>query len=731
MKQQTVHERFINQWRDPSRRAWIGSLMVLVVLLLAWSQANRWYEERLLTEERSRLLVETSLYANAISSAVNRRTALMRGLHAFVEAELTKADFDDEFTIFAARLRLSATGVHNIAIAPNGIVTSVYPPTAENLAVIGYEPLHDERPTVRHDVERAMSSQQVVLSGPHELLQGGSGLIVRQAVFDGDLYWGLLSIAFDLPPLLEESGLTELPNATEFVLRHTADNRVIFRTGDIQVADPVRQPIALPDGEWELLAAPGGGWVALIRPSLQLFQGTGLIIIFLLSGLTYLILSRQANLEQGIRSRTQELATLNAQLEQELTQRAKVRQILEQRVAERTRELTALLDMSQQMASLLELRPLLSTILNQLQTLVAYTEATISVRERDSFIIVDYRGSYPTEQIVGLKTRVNQAPLLFEMIEQRQSALIADIAADTALAHEFRASAPENLEDLLVRVRSYLAVPLMVKQDVIGFLGMSFHQPNHYSERDVDLVTAVANQAAIAIENARLYEQAQQLAALQERQRLARELHDSVSQALYGIALGARTAQTLVQREMADQTAPESSLPRSLNEPLAYVLSLAEAGLAEMRALIFELRPESLEAEGLISALSKQAAALQARHSLNIETDFAGEPPVSLAIKEALYRIAQEALHNVVKHARARHVVVKLWCDETAVAHGSVHSVFLQIQDDGIGFDPSADFPGHLGLRSMRERVERLGGQLRLESSPGSGTRLWARIDSQ
>src|SRR5690606_4762228 len=145
-------------------------------------------------------------------------------------------------------------------------------------------------------------------------------------------------------------------------------------------------------------------------------------------------------------------------------------------------------------------------------------------------------------------------------------------------------------------------------------------------------------------ENARLYEQALSLAALEERQRLARELHDSVSQALYGIALGARTARTLLDRAelAAEQT-------ETLASPLDYVLSLAEAALTEMRALIFELRPESLAMEGLVVALTRQGDALEARHNVAVTTAFGPEPELPLSTKEALFRVAQEALHNVVK----------------------------------------------------------------------------------
>jgi signal transduction histidine kinase len=219
----------------------------------------------------------------------------------------------------------------------------------------------------------------------------------------------------------------------------------------------------------------------------------------------------------------------------------------------------------------------------------------------------------------------------------------------------------------------------------------------------------LAQQAAGAIENARLYEDARGKAALEERQRLARELHDSVSQALYGIALNASAAEELFD-----------SSPDRTRTLLSDVLKLADAGLAEMRALIFELRPESLEQEGLVGALEKQAASVQARHGLQVRLSVGQEPELPVPTKEALYRVAQEALHNAVKHARAHALDVAL-----EVADGEVR---LFITDDGRGFNPKDDFPGHLGLRSMRERLAAVGGNIQIDSAPGVGARLCARV---
>jgi PAS domain S-box-containing protein len=252
-------------------------------------------------------------------------------------------------------------------------------------------------------------------------------------------------------------------------------------------------------------------------------------------------------------------------------------------------------------------------------------------------------------------------------------------------------------------------VPLISRERPLGAINLLYLPEQEPSEDEKAFLGAVADQTTVAVENARLFAEARGKAALEERQRLARELHDSVSQALYGIALGAKTARTLLERDPAQAT-----------EPLEYVLSLAEAGLAEMRALIFELRPESLEKEGLAAALKKQAAALKARHEIEVEATLCEEPEASLEVREAIYRIVQEALHNTVKHANASKVRLKMECDTEKIS--------LEVSDNGVGFDPQGDFPGHLGLRSMHERASRLAGALEVDSVPGKGTRVHAHI---
>ncbi len=246
-----------------------------------------------------------------------------------------------------------------------------------------------------------------------------------------------------------------------------------------------------------------------------------------------------------------------------------------------------------------------------------------------------------------------------------------------------------------------VSVPV-TSQDELGELAASFNQMTSELKRRTHELSQTS--AELQIKKAQV-----KVAALEERQKLSRELHDSVSQALYGIALGARTAQTQLERD-----------PKKLAEPLDYILSLAEAGLSEMRALIFELRPESLENEGLVAALTKQSDALRARHKLDVVTQFDSEPDISLDAKEALYRIAQEAMQNIARHAHATRVEL------TLQRRGS--QLVLEIRDNGKGFDASRGFPGHIGLQSMPERAAQIGGEFQIQSQPGAGTVITVRL---
>jgi PAS domain S-box-containing protein len=254
-----------------------------------------------------------------------------------------------------------------------------------------------------------------------------------------------------------------------------------------------------------------------------------------------------------------------------------------------------------------------------------------------------------------------------------------------------------------------VSMPLMHGTTAIGALNAYYPAGQRPPEIDMSFLRAMADQATAAVDYGRLLHASKEKVALEERQRLARDLHDSVSQAVYGIALGARSAKELLAKD-----------PAQVQEPLEYVLRLSEAALAEMRALIFELRPEALEREGLSGALKHHTAVLRTRYGIAVEESLTGEPVMSWESKQALYRIAQEALHNAGRHARATQVRIVLSQDDSRVR--------LEVHDNGVGFDSGTAFPGHFGLNTMRERAAELGGRLDIESRPGVGTTVRAMV---
>jgi signal transduction histidine kinase len=227
------------------------------------------------------------------------------------------------------------------------------------------------------------------------------------------------------------------------------------------------------------------------------------------------------------------------------------------------------------------------------------------------------------------------------------------------------------------------------------------------------LAAIVSERRRAAVELAESQRREGERAAL-ERQRIARDLHDSVSQSLFSTTLHVRTAQHALAREGLGSTG-------SVGEELSEIGQLTRGALAEMRALIFELRPGALADEGLVAALTKQASALGAREGLAIEVDGPdGRLPLEPEVDEQLYRLGQEALSNVVKHARASRATVRIAATDDTVS--------IEVADDGRGFDPAAVGPEHFGLRSMRGRVADLGGRLQVTSAPGRGTVLRVEV---
>ena len=263
-----------------------------------------------------------------------------------------------------------------------------------------------------------------------------------------------------------------------------------------------------------------------------------------------------------------------------------------------------------------------------------------------------------------------------------------------------------------------VVVPLGLHGRCDGCLLLYVTAGRGVDDDELIFLQAIADQAAVAVENARLFQNAEAHATLVERQRLSRELHDSVSQALFAMTLHARAA----ERQLATMGA-------SADDPLAVgVTTLAQlslGALTEMRALIFELRPDALAAEGLVGALQRQAAALTAREGLPITVTGPTERlPLAPRAEEHLYRLVLEALHNTAKHARASTARVTV----TMVDAPQPGTLMVEVRDDGVGFEPGASGPGHLGQSTMRDRAAACGAELTVTSAPEAGCVVTVRL---
>ncbi len=257
---------------------------------------------------------------------------------------------------------------------------------------------------------------------------------------------------------------------------------------------------------------------------------------------------------------------------------------------------------------------------------------------------------------------------------------------------------------------SLLCAPLMVQGKNLGVLLVWSEHERVFTKQDSYLMTLFANQAALALHNAHLHAQNRQLAIEQERHRLARELHDSVTQSLYSMGLAAQAALRLLSQNVDSK----------VRYPLEHIHTLSQMALTEMREQLYNLHPTVLN-EGLVTALAQHCNMLSRQYPLEIEFKADLDSSLSIYHRDTLYYLAKEALWNIVKHASATHVNIVMTSESDQIV--------VSIEDDGVGFDPSAFTEREtMGLRNMKERTKLLGGTLELQSKPGQGTRLTVQI---
>jgi PAS domain S-box-containing protein len=389
----------------------------------------------------------------------------------------------------------------------------------------------------------------------------------------------------------------------------------------------------------------------------------------------------------------------------DVTEREQAFRELEQRVAERTRPLATVLEVSKTLSSTLELKPLLRIVLGELESLFGYTSATIFTRESEDddadLTVLDYRGPLAAEELAGLRLTSDDIKGCRSLVGGML--VVGDQQADTPEGEAVRRSVPRPVARLFPHTRSLMLVPLLTRDRALGLLRIDHREPKRYGAADGQLALALASQVAIAIENAHLYDQARRLATLEERQRLARELHDSVTQTLCAMAMLGK-----ILPRTWDRNAEEG------RRSLEHLDAMTQAALAEMRTLLLELRPDTLFESNLGDLLRQLAEAYRSRVAAPIEIDVDAAPFLPREVHLAFYRVAQEALSNISKNASAPKVSVTLRASEA--------SAWLRVADSGVGSSPSDAPDEQLGTTVMRERAVAIGAALTVESATGRGT---------
>ncbi len=691
----------------PKWQAAASSLLALSILLPIWWFALRAYEGRVLLEQRGHAIKDLSPKAHALAEDFQDRFAVLEGIRAFLSLDALHEPNDFELGLPYDGLPIHMKGVRSLWIAPGGVVQRVYPQQG-NEALLGRDFLQGANsPVLRAHAQLAIDSGKVVLCRPDELGLGSSEWLAWLAIYRRGAFWGLLAARLDP---IEMIGTEDLHTAQGWLRVALRDDtgRILYGQPDVFAADPVIHTIEIGETSWELAAVPEDGWLYAVRDQFLVLQAAGLVIVALLVGLVYLSASRQARLTFAVKERTLEISRINRALQDDIAkrkhaeaERERLLEQLEERVAQRTHHLQTLYDVTAVASASLDLREILERSLDRIVASLESDAGSILLHDQAAGQLrMAASRNFPLSPADQQSAETGACGLCRWAYDNNEPLVVADIAADPRTARAFSGLGP----------LAHVGVPIRGKNRPAGVLCLFRSAQRPFSLEEVVLLRAIGEQLGVAVENAWLYAAAQDKAALEERQRLAGALHDSVTQLIYSVTLLAEASRQLVK---AGKSATATQYLGRLGET-------AQQALKEMRLLLYELRTAGLPEEGLVTSLQRRLDAVEKRAGLSAQLYVEGEIDLPTATAEILNRIAQEALNNALKHAAATSVQVSLRVDGDELE--------LVVLDDGRGFDPANIDHGGLGLAMMRERAAKVRGALSVASSPGAGTIVRVRV---
>ena len=407
------------------------------------------------------------------------------------------------------------------------------------------------------------------------------------------------------------------------------------------------------------------------------------------------------SLEEAVATKTVALQHAHLQQIELRQQESEQRQIAE----DRSHELATLLRVIQDLTSTLDLDHLLGLLLEDIRKIVPYSFAAIFGLQDGELIGLAASTAADSVAVPSLRLSALASGELLRVLDGSQTPVLTDLGAADAIQDRLRsllAPYPDLVDN---SGKTWIALPLQVRDHTIGVLVLVRPDTNAAEPYDRDFVLAVTGYASVAMENAQLYRHARAVATDEERSRLARELHDAVTQTLFSANLIA---------DVLPEAWEES--PEIGREGLRQLQQLMRGALAEMRTLLLELRPAALEKKPLGELLRSLCEAVSSRAQVRIDLTSTCECQYPAKVQLAFYRITQEALNNIMKYARAQSVRITLDCAADAID--------LSVVDDGIGFDPASVPAGRLGLVIMRERAESIGAEISVISAPRAGARV-------
>jgi signal transduction histidine kinase len=405
-------------------------------------------------------------------------------------------------------------------------------------------------------------------------------------------------------------------------------------------------------------------------------------------------------LARAFNSMTAQLRDLISSLENRVDERTRALQKANRALGQRAVQLQTSAQVGREITSILDIDVLLPRVVETIRDAFGYYHVQVFLLDRDANELV-LRASSDNRSLEHRRLDLNMPSINARVAQTGEPGVANDVLHDPGFLPD--SQLPES--------RSELVIPLRLGNQVIGTLDVHNRRVGAFTEEDVVAIQSLGDQIVVAIENAHLYDQSRELAVLEERTRLARDLHDSVTQSLYSLVLLTEGWRRLLSAGSGAQ----------LEDYLGRIGEIAQQALREMRLLIHELRPPMLEQEGLVGAVRKRLDAVEKRVGIEarVVMDDLVELPVSL--EEGLYWITLEALNNALKHAGAKKEMVRI-CVEDGL-------LVLEIVDDGQGFDLRiAQQRGGMGLASMEDRAREMRGTLTIQSGPGQGTSVQVRL---